>query len=484
MEHTKQLLSIAIYGNLDDVAIMKERLRFELGGLDNRHKEKLRRESEGSGFSAFQWYLQRLKSDRDNGVTIASRSSEFFTESKQFYVCDGPGHGQFIKNVIRGAALVDVALLLVPVDGFCAEEVKKESRILCLLGLKQLIVGIHSKMGEYGEERFSAIAEEVVMMLLNVGWGDREQIKKGVCILPVSSLMADNMLALSPGGFPWWNGVEVEVPSEGGKAAPARMHVFSLLDALDKVIGLQDGDPAAQLRVPISGVYRIKGLGDVLTGLILQGVARPDAEVLFIPSHSKASICSGNVRWLEIGHKIVPEAGPRNSVGFVMRDLSKSNLPRLGDVMVSKSDPFEAARVVEARIHEFSECQAGDILVCFVGTAKSPVKVVKVVRQEQGATVMVTLEATERGMACETVQEARSSRCPNLTTVGLMKGVVWIGIGFVEWVEWWSARSRRAVQAALFVMAAFRKVLSRDVSRIIAEMILNSKAESCWSRFA
>jgi elongation factor 1-alpha len=94
----------------------------------------------------------------------------------------------------------------------------------------------------------------------------------------------------------------------------------------------------APMRVPISGAYKIKGVGDVLAGRVEQGLVKPGDEVIFMPTHTTANPCVGKVFTVEMHHKRVDKAGPGDNVGMNIKGLDKGNMPRTGDVMILKSD--------------------------------------------------------------------------------------------------------------------------------------------------
>merc|ERR1711971_838316 len=94
----------------------------------------------------------------------------------------------------------------------------------------------------------------------------------------------------------------------------------------------------AAMRLPISGIYKIKGVGDVLTGRVEQGVVKPNEEVLFMPTHTAGTPCTGKVFSVEMHHKRVDEANPGDNVGMNIKGLNKGNMPRVGDVMVYVKD--------------------------------------------------------------------------------------------------------------------------------------------------
>merc|ERR1719440_2147496 len=97
-------------------------------------------------------------------------------------------------------------------------------------------------------------------------------------------------------------------------------------------------DSSKAMRTPISGVYKIKGVGDVLTGRVEQGILKPGDEVVFLPTHTTALPCQGKVFSVEMHHKRVEQAFPGDNVGMNIKGLEKNNMPRAGDVMIVKSD--------------------------------------------------------------------------------------------------------------------------------------------------
>merc|ERR1712072_1045861 len=142
--------------------------------------------------------------------------------------------------------------------------------------------------------------------------------------------MGDNLIAKST-NMSWWTGVDVLKGKE-------KMHVHTLLDALNDFVDKPERKPDAPMRLPISGIYKIKGVGDVLAGRVEQGVVKPNEEVIFMPTHTSSNPCIGKVFTVEMHHTRVDLANPGDNVGLNIKGLVKENMPRSGDVMVYKKD--------------------------------------------------------------------------------------------------------------------------------------------------
>lgn len=346
----KQHISIAVCGHVDSgKSTTTGRLIFELGGLDEREYNKLVAEADALGKSsfAFAFYMDRCKEERERGVTIQCTLKEFFTPNWHYTIIDAPGHRDFIKNMITGASQADVALLLVPADGNFTTAITKgdhkageiqgqtrqHARLLNLLGVKQLIVGVNKMdcdVAKYSKERYDEIASEMKGMLQKLGW-KKDFVEQSVPVLPLSGWRGDNLLKKSE-NMAWWTGADV-LRQDGEK-----VHIETLLDALDKLVCLPKRESDKPMRMPVSGLYQIKGVGDVVTGRIEQGIVKPKDEVVFLPTHTGSNACGGKVFSIEMHHTSIPQANPGDNVGLNMKGLVKTNMPRTGDVMVFQKD--------------------------------------------------------------------------------------------------------------------------------------------------
>merc|ERR1711881_666073 len=350
MTDGKEHLSIVICGHVDSgKSTTTGRLIFELGGLPERELEKLKQEAErlGKGSFAFAFYMDRQKEERERGVTIACTTKEFFTEKWHYTVIDAPGHRDFIKNMITGASQADVALIMVPADGNFTTAIQKgnhkqglvqgqtrqHARLINLLGVKQIVVGVNkmdADVAAYKESRFDEVKSEMLSVMGKVGY-KKAWLEKSCPVLPISGWKGDNLIEKST-NMDWWKGCKC-TDSKGETVT-----VHTLLECLNGVFAPPPRDTEKPLRLPISGIYKIKGVGDVLAGRVEQGAVKPGHIVRFMPTHTKGVPCTGKVFTVEMHHKPVEQAAPGDNVGLNMKGLKPENMPHSGDVMILDDD--------------------------------------------------------------------------------------------------------------------------------------------------
>lgn len=393
MAEGKKHVSIVICGHVDaGKSTTTGRLIFELGGISEREMQKLRDEAKALGKEsfAFAFYMDKSKEERARGVTIACTTKEFFTESYHYTIIDAPGHRDFIKNMITGASQADVGLLMVPADGNFVTSIAKgdhkagvvqgqtrqHARLLNLLGVKQLIIGVNKMdcdVAKYGKDRYDEIKNEATAMLVKVGW-KKDFVAKSVPVLPLSGWIGDNLITKSE-KMSWWSGSDVLVGKE-------KVHIDTLADALEKMVKTPERPTDSKLRMPVSGVYKIKGVGDVITGRVEQGVIKPEDQVTFLPTHTTSTPCGGKVFSVEMHHKTVPNAGPGDNVGLNVKGLDKLNMPRVGDVMIiSKDTTLKRCETFTAQVQILDhpgQLKVGYAPVAFVRTGRTAAKIVKI----------------------------------------------------------------------------------------------------------
>nr|AAV34148.1 EF-1 alpha-like protein [Helicosporidium sp. ex Simulium jonesi] len=463
MAEEKPHLSIVICGHVDSgKSTTTGRLLFELGGIPERELEKLKEEAAALGKSsfAFAFYMDRQKEERERGVTISCTTKEFFTKNWHYTIIDAPGHRDFIKNMISGAAQADVCLLMVPADGNFTTAIQRgdhkageiqgqtrqHARLLNLLGVKQLIVGVNkmdSDVAKYSKERYDEISKEMRFMLVKVGW-KADFVEKCVPVIPISGWMGDNLIEKST-NMKWWEGVTVDVMDKDGKKVEEKVKVHTLLDALNDMVRLPQRKIDAPVRVPISGIYKIKGVGDVLAGRVEQGIIKPNQEVVFMPTHTAANQCTGKVFTIEMHHKRHEQAGPGDNVGMNVKGLDKNNMPRTGDVMIIKSDATLApVKDFTAQIQTLDipgEVKAGYSPIGFVRCGRAACRMTKInwkVGKETGGKKLEdphSLKANEMAEVvfepCQPLVVDSFKNCEGLSRIAFLDGNTAVMLGKV-----------------------------------------------------
>jgi elongation factor 1-alpha len=458
----KPHLSVVICGHVDSgKSTTTGRLLFELGGIPEREMEKLKQEAASLGKSsfAFAFYMDRQKEERARGVTISCTTKEFHTEKWHYTIIDAPGHRDFIKNMISGAAQADVALLMVPADGNFTTSIAKgdhkageiqgqtmaHARLLNLLGVKKLIVGVNKMdsdtAGPYGKERFDEVATEMRNMLIKVGW-KKDFVENSVPIIPISGWMGDNLLQKSS-NMNWWNGCTI-TDSTGNKIT-----CQTLLDALNNYVEVPVRKSDAPMRVPISGKYSIKGVGDVLAGRVEQGVVLPGKEVAFLPTHTSANPCIGKIFTVEMHHKKYEKGETGDNIGMNIKGLDKNNMPRAGDVMVYKEDKsLQPVKTFTAQVQTLDipgEIKAGYTPIGFVRCGRSACKIVAInwkIGKETGRKKLENPHSLKANEAAEVVFEPIQSlvvdtfaNCEGLSRIAFLDGNSAVMLGKVIAVE-------------------------------------------------
>merc|ERR1719271_1674997 len=229
-----------------------------------------------------------------------------------------PADGNFVTAIQKGDHKA----------GQVQGQTRQHARLINLLGVKQLVIGVNKMdcdVAMYKEARYNEIMEEMKLMLVNVGW-PQTFVNKRVPIIPISGWCGDNLLEKST-NMDWWKGQKVKISKEKG------CHLTTLKEALDIFVQPAKRDLELNMRLPLSGVYKIKGVGDVLTGRVEQGAVCPGEEVKFLPTHTDA-----NAFTVEMHHKRIEHGAAGDNIGMNVKALNKENIPRVGDVMVYKVD--------------------------------------------------------------------------------------------------------------------------------------------------
>lgn len=344
MPKEKIHINIVVIGHVDSgKSTTTGHLIYKCGGIDKRAIEKFEKEAQemGKGSFKYAWVLDKLKAERERGITIDIALWKFETTKYYVTVIDAPGHRDFIKNMITGTSQADCAVLIVAAGtgefeaGISNNGQTREHALLAFtLGVKQLIVGVNkmdSTEPPYSQARFEEISKEVSTYIKKIGYNP-----KAVAFLPISGWHGDNMLEESP-KTSWFKGFAVE-RKEGNASGK------TLFNALDSILPPErpTGKP---LRLPLQDVYKIGGIGTVPVGRVETGIIKPGTIVTFSPANLTTEVKS-----VEMHHESLPEAMPGDNVGFNVKNVSVKELKRGYVAGDSKNDPPKGAKSFNAQI--------------------------------------------------------------------------------------------------------------------------------------
>lgn len=257
---------IVIVGHVDHgKSTLVGRLMHETGALAEGAVEALQASSDKRG-SVFEWshLLDALQIERDQGITLDTTQVWFASEARRYVIIDAPGHKEFLKNMVTGAAAADAAILVVDARAGLAEQTRRHAYLLRLLGITQVAVAVNKiDLIDHDETRFGAVVEEVGGYLRSIGINP-------TALIPISARHGDGIIANGP-KTPWYQGP-------------------SLLQALDAFTA-RPSLAAQPLRLPVQDLYR-RGERRIVVGRIETGRLRVGDTIRLTPGNRTVKVAA------------------------------------------------------------------------------------------------------------------------------------------------------------------------------------------------
>ena len=259
-------LKFVIVGHVDHgKSTLIGRLLYDTNSLK---KEKIREVEQKSGElgrdTEFAFVMDSFKEEQDQGITIDTAQVFFQTAKRKYVIIDAPGHVEFVKNMVTGAAQAEAALLIIDAEEGVQQQTKRHAYILHLLGLKQVIVVVNKMdLVTYSQERFEEIRGEIQTFLKSVG-------VEPLMYIPISAKNGDNIVAVST-SLSWYDGLTV-------------------CDALDS---LKCRKPITDkpLVFPVQDVYKISSKR-ITAGKIAEGKISAGQPIIVLPEGQKTVVKS------------------------------------------------------------------------------------------------------------------------------------------------------------------------------------------------
>lgn len=268
----KQLISLLLLGHSGaGKSTTAGQLICKSGSIDERMIQKLEEETQNTGKNSLKlsWILDRLRGEREKGVTIETGLWKVDTQDRVFTLIDAPGHKDYTPNLIAGVSQGDCGVILVSSnekgDLMDVDQTNEHIVLAWSFGIKQIIVCVNKMDAvEYSEKIFSRIKEQVSALLKKVGYKP-EQIP----FIPISGWTGDNVVESSP-KMRWYTGQSL-LESMKTLKAPVKL-------------------PQRPLRIPLSNVYQIDSVGTLATGRVETGKLLPGQVVKIAPSMAVTQI--------------------------------------------------------------------------------------------------------------------------------------------------------------------------------------------------
>jgi len=255
----------------------------------------------------YAFLLDALKDEQSQGITIDTARSFFKSSKRDYIIIDAPGHIEFLKNMISGAARAEGALLLIDAHEGIKENSKRHGYMMRFLGVKNVAVCVNKMdLVNYDQKVFEQIKTDYTKFLNEINL-------KPQCFIPIAAFHGDNIVSQSH-NMPWYKGKCIlDVLDSFEKAAPKDKQVF---------------------RMPIQDIYKFTEEGDerrIVAGRIETGTIKVGDDIVFLPSGKKNRIRS--IEYFNGPHRTEAYAG--QSTGFTMET---EIYIRPGEMMVKPSE--------------------------------------------------------------------------------------------------------------------------------------------------
>ena len=269
-ESDVESMQIVIVGHVDHgKSTVIGRLLADTGSLPQGKLEQVRRNCERNAKPfEYAFLLDALKDEQAQGITIDTARCFFKTQKRRYIIIDAPGHIEFLKNMITGAARAEAALLVIDAHEGVQENSRRHGFMVSLLGIRQIVVLVNKMdLVDFSREIFYKLKDEFTAFL-------REIKVEPTAFVPVCARDGDNLVTHSL-RMPWYKG-----PS-----------VLNLIDGFEKE-KTKENQP---LRFPVQDVYKFTEQGDdrrIIAGTVATGSVKIGEQIIFLPSQKKSEIKS------------------------------------------------------------------------------------------------------------------------------------------------------------------------------------------------
>ncbi|MBO7214174.1 MAG: elongation factor Tu [Clostridia bacterium] len=247
--------------------------------------------------------IDKAPEEKARGITINTSHVEYQTEARHYAHVDCPGHADYVKNIISGAAQMDGAILVVAATDGPMPQTREHILLARQVGVPYIIVFLNKTDLVDDEELLELVEMEVREILSEYGFpGDDTPIVKGSAVKALEAAMNDNA------------------------DDPACACILELMDAVDSYIPNPTRDEDKPFLLPVEDVFTISGRGTVATGRVERGIAKvgDPVDIVGIRAEKKTSVITG----LEMFRKQLDEAYAGDNVGALLRGVDRTDIER------------------------------------------------------------------------------------------------------------------------------------------------------------
>src|SRR5690625_5059224 len=262
-------------------------------------------EAQGGEFRAYD-QIDNAPEERDRGITIASAHVEYESDDRHYAHVDCPGHADYVKNMITGAAQMDGAILVVSAADGPMPQTREHILLARQVGVPHIVVFLNKVDMVDDEELLELVEMEVRELLSSYEFpGDDLPVVKGSALKALEALQADP--SLQRGGNEWVD------------------RIWELLDAVDSFIPTPERDVDKAFLMPVEDVFTITGRGTVATGRVERGVVRTGDEVEIVGLRDTVRVV---VTGVEMHRKTLDEGLAGDNVGVLLRGVGRDDIER------------------------------------------------------------------------------------------------------------------------------------------------------------
>ena len=340
METSKNTISLVWIGHVDHgKSTTLGHLLYQIGAIDPRLMEKLNEESVQNQMESWKWayVLDSLPEEKTRGITSDIAFFPFETEKRKFMLIDAPGHRDFVKNMIRGAAQADACVLVVSavpndlksglkIGGYQdpGGQTREHAVLASVLGIKKIIIAINKMdLVDYSKEKYENAITLITELLQDIQSPWISDIKS-IPFIPISGFMGEN-LSKSSDQMPWYSGP-------------------SLIDALNNLQGINTSEDQMSMRFLTYDLDERHGFGTLIMGKTLGRPISIGESVVLLPIG-----LSSEVKEIWIQDEKVPELTPGDHGSILLKNIDKNDLEE-GIVLAPGDLNYQFPNIVRARL--------------------------------------------------------------------------------------------------------------------------------------